>query len=147
MVSRCLEPATKGAREDAFKNIPRHGSRHRGTMGKLPKGESKMTIEELFTKEYQEQKETIKALNQRIEELQAQYNELVEVATGDAKTRDQYKDTIIDEIKYLELYFNGVRVVSDYWELDIENIKSKLPILTGLGLILFDKIEDDKGGK
>ena len=106
-----------------------------------------MTIEELFTKEYQEQKETIKALNQRIEELQAQYNELVEVATGDAKTRDQYKDTIIDEIKYLELYFNGMRVVSDYWELDIANIKSKLPILTGLGLILFDKIEDDKGGK
>ena len=106
-----------------------------------------MTIEELFTKEYQEQKETIKDLNERIEELQAQYNELVEVATGDAKTRDQYKDTILDELKDLKLYFNGVRVVSDYWEYDKYTIKSRLPILTGLGLIELDKIEkQDKEG-
>lgn len=94
-----------------------------------------MTIEELFIKEYQEQKETIKALNKRIEELQAQYNELLEVSTGDVKARDQYKDAIIDEIKDLGLYFTGARIVSGKWEFDKDNIKSRLPILMGLGLI------------
>ena len=98
-----------------------------------------MTIEELFINEYQEQKETIKALNQRIDELQAQYNELLEVSTEDAKARDQYKDAILDEIKKLELYFNGARITSDNWDLDKDMIKSMLPILTGLGLIKFDK--------
>ena len=94
-----------------------------------------MTIEELFTKEYQEQKETIKALNERIEELQEQYNELLQVSTEDAKSRDEYKDAILDEIKEIKLYFNGARIVSDNWDYDGRTIKSRLPILTGLGLI------------
>lgn len=94
-----------------------------------------MTIEQLFINEYQEQKETIKTLNERIAQMQAQYNELLEVSTGDVKARDEYKDALIDEIKDIGLYFTGARIVSGKWEFDKDNIKSRLPILMGLGLI------------
>lgn len=101
-----------------------------------------MTIEELFIKEYQEQKETIKTLYKRIADLQAQYNELLEVSTGDVKARDQYKDAILDEIKDLGLYFTGMFITSDQYGFDKDTIKSRFPILTSLGLINIDK-----GGK
>lgn len=100
------------------------------------------TIEELFVNEYEQQKETIKKLNGRIETLTARIDALQEGIRSD----EEHYQATIDEIKAigLKLMDRATYISANVWGIrDKEEARERFPILVDAGCIEFPEENED----